>query len=117
MQWSTLTQSMALPTYVRTPVRVHCTAIVGCSRQLHIHHHQTIIINLSPAAAIKVDQEIETIVSECYKHTLKMLHNNRDKLEQLKDLLIEEEIVDGEKVYELLGKDKCYAYNCSVSFD
>ena len=73
--------------------------------------------NLSPAAAIKVDQEIEAIVSECYKYTLKMLHNNRDKLEQLKDLLIEEEIVDGEKVYELLGKDKCYAYDCSVSFD
>ncbi len=73
--------------------------------------------NLSPAAAIKVDQEIETIVSECYKYTLKMLENNRDKLEELKDLLIEEEIVDGEKVYELLGKDKCYAYDCSVSFD
>src|SRR5210317_48015 len=73
--------------------------------------------NLSPAAAIKVDQEIEAIVSECYKYTLKMLHNNRDKLEELKDLLIEEEIVDGEKVYELLGKDKCYAYDCSVSFD
>jgi cell division protease FtsH len=73
--------------------------------------------NLSPAAAIKVDQEIETIVSECYDYTLKMLQNNRDKLEELKDLLIEEEIVDGEKVYEMFGKDKCYAYDCSVSFD
>jgi cell division protease FtsH len=73
--------------------------------------------NLSPAAAIKVDQEIETIVSECYDYTLKMLQNNRDKLEELKDLLIEEEIVDGEKVYEMFGKDRCYAYDCSVSFD
>lgn len=73
--------------------------------------------NLSPAAAIKVDQEIETIVSECYDYTLKMLMNNRDKLEELKDLLIEEEIVDGEKVYAMFGKDKCYAYDCSVSFD
>jgi len=73
--------------------------------------------NLSPAAAIKVDQEIEAIVSECYKFTLQLLENNRDKLEELKDLLIEEEIVDGEKVYELLGKDSCGAYDCSVSFD
>ena len=73
--------------------------------------------NLSPAAAIKVDQEIETIVSECYDYTLKMLQNNRDKLEELKDLLIEEEIVDGEKVYAMFGKDRCYAYDCSVSFD
>jgi ATP-dependent Zn protease len=46
-----------------------------------------------------------------------LLENNRDKLEELKDLLIEEEIVDGEKVYELLGKDSCGAYDCSVSFD
>ena len=73
--------------------------------------------NLSPAAAIKVDQEIETIVSECYDYTIRMLQNNRDKLEELKDLLIEEEIVDGEKVYAMFGKDRCYAYDCSVSFD
>jgi hypothetical protein len=33
------------------------------------------------------------------------------QLERLKEKLIEEEIVDGEWVYELFGKD------CSVSFD
>ena len=74
--------------------------------------------NLSPTDGYQGGpEEIETIVSRCYDYTLKMLQNNRDKLEQLKDLLIEEEIVDGEKVYELLGKDRCYAYDCSVSFD
>ena len=73
--------------------------------------------NLSPAAAIKVDNEIENIVTQCYKYALKMLKDNRDKLEELKDLLIEEEIVDGKVVYDMLGKDRCNSFDCSVSFD
>ena len=73
--------------------------------------------NLSPAAAIKVDNEIENIVTQCYKYALGMLKDNRDKLEELKDLLIEEEIVDGQVVYDMLGKDRCNSFDCSVSFD
>ena len=73
--------------------------------------------NLSPAAAIKVDNEIENIVTQCYKYALKMLKDNKDKLEELKDLLIEEEIVDGKVVYDMLGKDRCNSFDCSVSFD
>src|SRR5210317_1681442 len=73
--------------------------------------------NLSPAAAIKVDNEIENIVSQCYRYALKMLTDNKDKLEELKDLLIEEEIVDGKVVYDMLGKDRCNSFDCSVSFD
>jgi hypothetical protein len=30
-----------------------------------------------------------------------------DQLEQLKEKLIEEEIVDGDWVYELFGKERC----------
>jgi len=73
--------------------------------------------NLSPSAALKVDNEIENIVSQCYRYALKMLEDNKDKLEELKDLLIEEEIVDGEVVYDMLGKDRCNSFDCSVSFD
>ena len=73
--------------------------------------------NLSPAAAIKVDNEIETIVSQCYRYALQMLKDNKDKLEELKDLLIEEEIVDGEVVYDMLGQGRCNSFDCSVSFD
>ena len=73
--------------------------------------------NLSPAASIKVDNEIETIVTQCYRYALKMLTDNKDKLEELKDLLIEEEIVDGEVVYDMLGQGRCNSFDCSVSFD
>jgi cell division protease FtsH len=58
-----------------------------------------------------VDNEIDLIVGDCYDETVAMLKNNMPQLERLKEKLIEEEIVDGEWVYELFGKD------CSVSFD
>src|SRR5210317_146117 len=73
--------------------------------------------NLSPAAAIKVDNEIENIVSQCYRYALQMLKDNKDKLEDLKELLIEEEIVDGQVVYDMIGRGRCNSFDCSVSFD
>ena len=73
--------------------------------------------NMSSDSAALVDDEIDEIVCDCYDDTIQTLKTNMYQLECLKEKLIEEEIVDGEKVYELLGKDKCYAYDCSVSFD
>ena len=46
-----------------------------------------------------------------------MLTDNKDKLEELKDLVIEEEIVGGEVVYDMLGQGRCNSFDCSVSFD
>ena len=73
--------------------------------------------NLSPSAALKVDNEIENIVSQCYMYALKMLEDNKDKLEEVKDLLIDEEIIDGEIVYDMVGRGRCNSFDCSVSFD
>jgi len=73
--------------------------------------------HLSPESAMKVDDEIDTIVARAYADTKNLLEAYRDKLEALKDLLIDEEIVDGEKVYELLGVADCSELECLVSFD
>jgi len=73
--------------------------------------------NLSPSAALKVDNEIDNIVSQCYKYAVQMLKDNKDKLEELKELLIEEEIVDGEVVYDMIGRGRCNSFDCSVSFE
>ena len=73
--------------------------------------------NLSPSAALKVDNEIENIVTQCYRYALQMLKDNKDTLEELKDLLIDEEIVDGEVVYDMIGRGRCNSFDCSVSFD
>ena len=73
--------------------------------------------NLSPSAALKVDNEIDNIVSQCYMYALQMLVENKDTLEELKELLIEEEIVDGEVVYDMIGRGRCNSFDCSVSFE
>ena len=73
--------------------------------------------NLSPQAASDIDIEIDEIVTKCYKDTVKILRDSMYQLERLKEKLIEEEIVDGEWVYELFGKEICDDFECRVSFD
>ena len=73
--------------------------------------------NMSPESAALVDDEIDEIVCKCYDDTLRMLKSNMYELECLKEKLIEEEIVDGDWVYELFGKEMCDDISCSVSFD
>jgi cell division protease FtsH len=63
--------------------------------------------NMSGDASRLVDMEIDQLVDLCYKEALGILSTNRRQLELLKDKLIEEEIVDGDWVYELVtGKCK-----------
>ena len=73
--------------------------------------------NMSPESAALVDDEIDEIVCDCYDDTLRMLKSNMYELECLKEKLIDEEIVDGDWVYELFGKEVCDDFSCSVSFD
>ena len=58
---------------------------------------------MSEEASALVDNEIDLIVGDCYDETVAMLKNNMPQLERLKEKLIEEEIVDGEWVYELFS--------------
>lgn len=59
--------------------------------------------NLSPTAALMVDKEISDLVSECYKRSKELLSINMLELKQLKEKLIEDELVDGSWVYKLFG--------------
>jgi cell division protease FtsH len=73
--------------------------------------------NMSSESAALVDDEIDEIIHDCYDDTLRMLKTYMHELEQLKEKLIEEEIVDGDWVYELVGVERCDEISCSVSFD
>jgi cell division protease FtsH len=59
--------------------------------------------NMSGEAARLLDMEIDKLVDVCYKEALGILGTNRRQLEILKDKLIEEEIVDGKWVYDLVS--------------
>ena len=58
---------------------------------------------MSAATMRLVDMEIKRIVDECYDEVMKLLRANKGKLEQLKDILIDQEIVDGDVVYEMVA--------------
>ena len=58
---------------------------------------------MSDEASALVDDEIDHIVGDCYDETVTMLKKHMPKLERLKEKLIEEEIVDGDWVYELFS--------------
>ena len=62
--------------------------------------------NMSSEASKLVDLEINSLVDNCYREAVSIIKENRDKLEELKIKLIEDEIVDGDLVYDLVGREK-----------
>jgi cell division protease FtsH len=62
--------------------------------------------NMSSEASKLVDLEINSLVDNCYREAVSIIKENRYKLEELKIKLIEDEIVDGDWVYNLVGREK-----------
>ena len=58
---------------------------------------------ISPVTANHIDIEIHDIVENCYTEVKELLNTYRVKLEHLKEILVEEEIVDGSVVYEMIA--------------
>jgi cell division protease FtsH len=59
--------------------------------------------NYSEETARTIDDEMRSILDGCYQHVLKLLSDNRDKLEKLANALIEEETMYAGEIYQLLG--------------
>jgi len=57
----------------------------------------------SQKTAEKIDNEVQKILSGCYKDTIKLLKENKDKLELLTEKLLEKENLYASEIYELLG--------------
>ncbi|MBC6935199.1 MAG: ATP-dependent metallopeptidase FtsH/Yme1/Tma family protein [Chloroflexi bacterium] len=57
----------------------------------------------SEETAARIDEEVKRLVDEAYAQTLGLLENNRDKLETLAKDLLENEVVDGTRVLEIVG--------------
>ena len=58
---------------------------------------------ISPVTASHIDIEVHDIVENCYTEVKELLNQYRVKLEHLKDILVEEEIIDGSVVYEMIA--------------
>jgi len=59
---------------------------------------------VSPATAEMIDREIKGIVESAHEYALHILRTNRQLLELISEKLLEDEVIEGEKLYELLGK-------------
>lgn len=58
----------------------------------------------SDEIAIKIDQQVKSIVDNCHKQTLKMIQENRVVIDLLVDLLIEKETIDGEEFRQIISQ-------------
>ena len=58
----------------------------------------------SEQTAETIDKEISKIIEKQYERAIEMLENNREKLDQLANLLLEKEVIFKENVEEIFGK-------------
>ena len=58
----------------------------------------------SDEIAIKIDEQIYTIIKECHKKTLEIIKNNRVIIDKLVDILIEKETIDGNEFRSIISK-------------
>jgi cell division protease FtsH len=53
-----------------------------------------------------IDEEVRRIIEECYARAQKILEDNRDILEAMKDALMEYETIDADQVDDLMARRK-----------
>nr|YP_008144816.1 ATP-dependent zinc metalloprotease FtsH [Grateloupia taiwanensis]AGO19769.1 ATP-dependent zinc metalloprotease FtsH [Grateloupia taiwanensis] len=58
----------------------------------------------SDEIAIKIDQQIQSIVEECHKKTTQIIRDNRVVIDRLVDLLIERETINGEEFRQIINE-------------
>jgi len=58
----------------------------------------------SEETAKEIDEEVKRIIDETYAKTKKILLQNKGKLKQLADLLLEKEVVEERDLKKILGK-------------
>jgi cell division protease FtsH len=57
----------------------------------------------SEATAARIDAEVRHIVDRAYEYTRKLVADNRDKLDQLANELLTNEVVEGDRVLQIVG--------------
>ena len=67
---------------------------------------QSSVAGMSPVTAQKVDEQIKDILARCYKEATEILEGNRDKLEAMKDALMEYETIDAAQIEDIMSGQK-----------
>jgi cell division protease FtsH len=59
----------------------------------------------SEATAQRIDEEITRFITAAYEGAYKLIGSNRDALEAIATALLEHEVLDGERIYDLIEKN------------
>lgn len=59
--------------------------------------------NYSEEIAYAIDQEVRSIIDDCFERAKEILLANKDKLASITKLLLEKEVLEGDELNELLG--------------
>ena len=62
--------------------------------------------NFSEKISAKIDDEVHTIISDCYKKCISMIEKNRDKLENVAKELMEKEKISGEEFEKIYASSE-----------
>ena len=62
--------------------------------------------SFSGNTAISIDTEVRKIIDECYGRAEKILEDNREKLEMMKDALMEYETIDSDQIDDIMNGEK-----------
>ena len=62
--------------------------------------------SFSSETASKIDLEVRKIIDECYEKAATLLNDNRDKLELMKDALMEYETIDSGQIDDIMAGNK-----------
>ncbi|WP_027707250.1 ATP-dependent zinc metalloprotease FtsH [Zooshikella ganghwensis] len=65
-------------------------------------HH----LNVSPETAKLIDEEVKHIIDNCYITAKRLIEENRDKLELMKDALMEYETIDADQLSDIMAGKK-----------
>lgn len=58
--------------------------------------------NVSGETAKLIDQEVRSVIDECYTRAAKLLEDNRDKLDMMADALIQYETIDSDQIDDIM---------------
>lgn len=62
--------------------------------------------HLSDETARSIDSEVKNLLDDCYQRAFKILEDNRDKLELMKDALMEYETIDAPQIDDIMNGHK-----------
>ena len=62
--------------------------------------------DFSEKVSAKIDDEVHTIISDCYKKCIAMIEKNRDKLENVAKELMEKEKISGEEFEKIYASSE-----------